>query len=97
MELIPPCEIEGLDPKIKDIVAILRNEGIETFESCDGGTNHPFLEPTIRFHGGRSEGFRALAISMQNGLNVSELRRSWCINDGEPAGPFWEITFVLRP
>jgi len=95
MKIIPTYEIEGLDPKIKDIVAILRNEGVETFESCEGGEGHAFHEPTVRFHGGRSEGFKALAISLQNGLNVSELRRSWCINDGEPDGPFWEITFVL--
>lgn len=96
MKVINPDEIEGLDPKIKNIVTLLINEGVETFESCEGGANHAFPEPTIRFHGGRSEGFRALAILMQNGLNVSELRRSWCINDGEPDGPFWEITFVLN-
>lgn len=30
--------------------------GIETFESCQGGSGHSFPEPTVRFEGGLAEG-----------------------------------------
>jgi hypothetical protein len=83
-----------LDTGIKDAVLALRRAGVETFESCEGGAGHAFPEPTVRFHGDRSEGFRALAAAMQAGLNVADLRRVWPVNDGEPTGPWWELTFV---
>ena len=82
-----------LDPGIRDYVLILREAGIETFESCEGGNDHSFQEPTIRFSGDRGEGFRALALAMQRGFPVSDLSRVWQIVEGEPEGPFWEITF----
>ncbi len=81
------------DPAIRHIVELLRADGIETFESCQGGPGHAFSEPTVRFHGGRDEGFRALACALRNGLNVAELRRYWQVVDGEPRGPHWEMTF----
>lgn len=83
-----------IDPGIAREVEILRANGIETFESCEGGNGHPFPEPTIRFHGGKGEGFRALAIASQHGLKTAELRRYWQIIDGEPVGPHWELVFV---
>ena len=82
-----------LDKGIERFVLILRENGIETYESCDGGEGHAFMIPTIRFHGDKSEGFRALAIAIQNGLPVADLNRTWNIIDGEPTGPIWEITF----
>ena len=82
-----------LDKGIERAVILFNQAGIETYESCDGGTGHADLEPTIAFHGGRGEGFRAFAVAVQNGLLVSELRRVWCIIDGEPTGPYWHITF----
>lgn len=87
---------EGLDPGIASIVHILVDAGIETFESCQGGEGHAYPEPTVRFHGHRSEGFRALAVALERGLNVGYLRRIWQINDGEPTGPYWELTFLLE-
>lgn len=75
---------------------LLRDAGVETFESCEGGEGHAFLEPTVRFHGHRSEGLRALAVVLQAGLPVSELRRVWPVLDGEVTGPCWELTFVLN-
>lgn len=87
----------GLDPKIKRIVEILQANGIETFESCQGGKGHAFLEPTVRFHGQQCQGFRALAVCHENGLRVFNLRRYWQIEDGEPVGPQWELTFILPP
>jgi hypothetical protein len=73
----------------------LRDAGIETFESCEGGPGHAYLEPTVRFHGDRSEGFRALSAGLQAGLRVTGLRRVWPVKDGEPTGPWWEMTFYL--
>ena len=82
-----------LDHGIELAVRALRDAGIETFESCEGGSGHAYPEPTIRFHGGRPEGFRALAVAMQSGLAVASLRRVWPILDGDPTGPWWELTF----
>src|SRR5208337_2020781 len=90
----PPYE--SLDPKIRPIVKILYEHGIETFESCDGGPRHAYPEPTVCFHGQQSEGFKALAIALQHGVRVSELRRYYSIQDGEPVGPKWAMTFVLK-
>jgi len=64
-----------LDKGIKRYVEILASAGIETYESCEGGDGHPFPEPAVRFHGENSEGFRALAVALQNGLPVLYLRR----------------------
>jgi hypothetical protein len=83
-----------LDPGIHNAVVALHEAGIETFESCEGGQGHAYAEPTVRFHGNKSEGLRALAAAMQRGLPVAELRRTWPIIDGEPTGPYWEMTFT---
>lgn len=84
-----------LDKEIEPMVLALRACGVETFESCQGGDGHAYTEPTVRFHGDRSEGFRALAVAIRAGLPVFSLRRIWPILDGEPTGPWWEMTFVL--
>ena len=83
-----------LDAGIVMYVHALREGGIETYESCQGGKNHAYPEPTIRFHGDRSEGFKALAVAVQRQLPIAALRRIWTILDGEPVGPYWEMTFV---
>src|SRR2546425_11519822 len=83
--------VRGIDKGIAREVRVLWDNGIETFESCEGGTGHSFHEPTIRFHGDQAEGFRALAIALQHGLKVTELRRYYSIINGEPTGPHWEM------
>ena len=88
MDFDPP-----LDPGIKMYVEVLVNAKVETFESCQGGEGHTYRDPTIRFYGDRSEGFRALAAAIRQHLPLSELRRVWPIIDGEPTGPWWEMTF----
>ena len=82
-----------LDPGIASTVSTLQSAGVETFESCEGGTGHAYPEPTVRFHGNHAEGLRALAAAMQARLPVRELRRVWPILDDEPTGPWWELTF----
>jgi len=74
-------------------VVVLAAYGVETFESCQGGAGHAYPEPTVRFHGHRSEGFRALAAALERGLSVRSLRRIWAVNEGEPTGPYWELVF----
>ena len=83
-----------LDPDMREKVKILVENGVETFESCQGGDGHCFAEPTVRFHGEPAEGFRALAVAMANGLKVLSLRRYWLIIGNEPTGPHWEMTFL---
>lgn len=84
-----------LDPGIAEVVFALRDAGIETFESCEGGPGHSYTEPIVRFHGSRGAGFAALAVAIEHDFEVSHLRRTWPVIDGEPTGPWWEMTFDL--
>lgn len=88
MQFDPP-----LDPGIRVAVEVLHRAGISTYESCQGGSGHAYPEPAVRFHGDQSEGFRALDVAMKAKLPVAELRRVWPLLDGEPTGPWWEMTF----
>jgi len=83
-----------LDEEIRDIVLVLIKNGVETFESCEGGRGHSFAEPTVRFFGESAEGLRALSIAISHGLPVSHLRRAWDIVDNCIDGPYWEMTFI---
>jgi hypothetical protein len=85
-----------LDEGVRRYVETLHAAGIETYESCEGGDGHCFAEPTVRFYGDRSEGFRALAIAHQHGFPVAAIRRAWPVVDGEPTGPCWEMTFFAK-
>ena len=85
-----------LDSGIEAAVLALRSRGVDTFESCEGGLGHAYPEPTVRFHGDVAEGFRALAAATKERLPVAELRQVWPVNDGEPTGPWWELTFSRR-
>jgi hypothetical protein len=86
-----------LDPEIAQAVIALRSAGVETFQSCQGGDGHAYAEPTVRFHGHISEGLRALAAAIDARLPVAGLRRVWPVIDGEPTGPWWELTFSPPP
>jgi hypothetical protein len=82
-----------LDEGIMRYVMILHENGVETYESCQGGEGHAFLEPTIRFHGNAWAGLKAVAIAMEHGLPVLAVRRSYAVTDGQLTGPEWEMTF----
>lgn len=85
------------DRGIKRAVECLRANGVETFESCEGGPGHAYPEPTVRFHGTPEAGWRAMSVCLAHGLPVSELRRVWdVLNSGEPTGPYWEVVFRER-
>ena len=85
-----------LDTGIQAFVECLIAAGVETFESCEGGAGHAYPEPTVRFHGNRAEGYRALSVALSNGHAVKELRKVWPLLDGELTGPYWELTFTSR-
>lgn len=91
-----PAADSPLDPGVAPYVLALGAEGVDTFESCEGGQGHAYPEPTVRFHGDRAEGFRALAVAQRSGLPVTALRRAWPILDDEPTGPWWEMTFSRK-
>lgn len=95
MATLSQSPLENLDEGIRSVVELLIKNGVETFESCEGGEGHAFHEPTVRFHGSHAEGFRALAVALQHGVRVCELRRYYSVEDGEPVGPRWEMTFLL--
>jgi hypothetical protein len=78
MEFDPP-----LDDGIRSAVLALQAAGIETFESCEGGPDHAYPEPTIRFHGDYAEGFKALSIALRAGLRVGLF---WTANQPDPGG-----------
>lgn len=82
------------DPGIRALLECLVGGGIETFESCQGGPGHAYPEPTVRFYGDRSEGYRAIALALSRGFKVKDLRRVWPLIDGELTGPYWEITLT---
>ena len=82
-----------LDPGIARAVHLLMDNGVETYESCQGGDGHSYPYPAVRFDGQQYEGFRALGVARMYDLPVRALRRAWTIQDGEPTGPFWELEF----
>ena len=87
----------GLDAGIEPFVRLLQSHSIETFESCEGGPGHAFPEPTIRFHGGQSQGLLAAYIALTFGpLPIRALRRAWRMTEGELTGPDWEMTFYRQ-
>jgi hypothetical protein len=84
-----------LDPGIRAAVLVLNAAGIETFESCEGGEGHAYPVPTVRFHGDRSEGFRALAAAWRpNSLIPAEIQAK--INEGRIERPKDPTTAIWR-
>lgn len=77
-------ETEGLtlDKGIARAVEVLREHGIETYQSCEGGEGHAYPEPTIEFYGRDGAGWQALSVCLTYGFPVSELRRTRPMLDG---------------
>lgn len=84
-----------LDPKIAEYVEILRGCGVETYESCQGGEGHAYLEPTVRLDGDLGSGFYALSIAQMYRMPIVQLRHVWRILDHAPRGPNRELVFRL--
>ena len=89
-----PFNYSELDPGIRDIVKVLREEGVETSECCEGGPGHILPQPTVRFYvGDRSLALNAVSAAIRRQLPVFELREVWRVIDGDLTGPHWEMTF----
>ncbi len=75
---------EKIDNGILPAVEILRKNGIDTFESCEGGKKHAFFEPTVRFWGDEFDCIRAYDICQYYRLNVSCVRRVFTKDNIDP-------------
>jgi hypothetical protein len=84
---------DSLDPGIAMAVAILNWYEIETCQSCQGGPGHSYPEPTVDFLGDIDAGMRALGIATMYGLPVTELRRKWAVEHGQPVELVWQLVF----
>lgn len=82
-----------LDPGVERYVNVLLDNGVETYESCQGGAGHSSPYPVVRFHGNRAEGLRAVAIAQAYGLPIFALHRVWRVENGDLTGPNWEMEF----
>lgn len=86
--------LADMDPGISPFVDALDAYGIETYESCEGGDGHASPEPVVRFQGNSAAGLRAVAVALDHGLPVCELRRFWSVTRADELdGPSWEIVF----
>jgi hypothetical protein len=93
LDQFAPATDMDLDPGIRRAVLVLRSAGIETFESCEGGSGHAFPDPTVKFHGGAWAGYRAFAVAMEHGLPVLRMQQVHGIANGQLEGPWWELVF----
>jgi hypothetical protein len=89
-----------LDPGIRRYVEVLYLNGVETYESCQGGPDpdrpdrgHAYPEPSVRFHGSQGAGWWALQVCLDHGFPVQSLSRIWTVEDREPHGPTWQLVF----
>ena len=95
--LSTPIAWDKLDPGVRPYVKALRDSGIETIESCEGGEgNHSDL-PWIRLGGKEFDaGLKAVSVSLYHGLPVTELRRVWYVGEDNMEGPDWHVIFSRR-
>ena len=86
----------GCDPGIRLYVGILLDNGLETIQSCEGGDGHAYELPTVEVTGGPGAGYHALAVAMDHGLPVSELRYVIIVHAGHLERPCWQLVFTEK-
>jgi hypothetical protein len=91
----PPTKkfVALLDPGIAEAVVILRDHGVETHQSCQGGEGHAYFVPTVDFQGGAAAGYKAVSVARQHGLPVRSLQRVWNVQGDDIHEVFWRIVF----
>lgn len=89
-------EITGtLDERIRDAVMVLREAGVDTFASCQGGPGHMFRLPTIRFQGDEWAARLAIRVLAKNGYAADEVRHYLADEYlSKLSDEFWEITLA---
>lgn len=90
------CPNAPLDLGIARAVKTLRDAGLHTVESCEGGVGHAFADPTVKIHGTAGDGWRALAVCLDHQLPVAHIQRVWDVTHGEVDGPYWQIVFRAK-
>ena len=90
--------ISDADPEIIPILRILNENGIKTFESCQGGIEHAFGKPTIRFHGNYDTAMKVMNLCNQHNFSINYFRKYYVYespyeNIYEFKGPRWEVIF----
>ncbi|MEE9178800.1 MAG: hypothetical protein V3U46_10270 [Acidimicrobiia bacterium] len=90
---LDPKTVKALDPGIRQVVVSLNDAGIQTAESCEGGEGHAYEKPTVVLTGATADGWRAFAVCLDLGFPVQSLARTWDIENDEPRGPWWHVTF----
>lgn len=86
-------KLADIDPGIREVVAVLNWHKIETCQSCHGGPDHAYPEPTVDFLGTMASALLALGRVVQLGFPVRELRHKWRIEEGAPVEDVWQLVF----
>jgi hypothetical protein len=73
-------DYEELDPGIAWTVKFLREAGVHTVSSCEGGDGHPYDEPMVRFRGDPAEAKRVAELTWREGLFPFEISRAWHVS-----------------
>lgn len=86
-------DYEQLDPGIVLAVRVLREAGVDTLWSCEGGDGHAYKSPTVVFRGDPAEARRVVDISRRNHLAPRRVLREWRLwrsYDDKRTGPIAE-------
>lgn len=85
---------QGLDKGIRFPVRALHAAGIETCQSCEGGGEHAYDQPSIDIptSSDDSRGFAALAALRDYGIDVRDVSLVWPVRNGLPSAKLWRIT-----
>jgi len=97
---LPPFNGHDLEPGIAPVVHALREWGIDTYYSCEGGEGHACRTPTVRFEGDEHQAFQALALVYRLGYRVQELRQVWTFAGLELHAmprPTWHLSLCFWP
>ncbi len=89
----------ALDPDIRPYVETLREHGVETIESCQGGPGHSTAGPYISFRGPAGEGLRVAGIAQNLGWPITRMRKEWAFFADDITAPVWvlELKHPLPP
>lgn len=97
---LPPYEGNDLEPGIAPVVYMLREWGIDTFYSCEGGEGHSCRTPTVLFKGDEHHAFQAIALVNRFGYRVLELQKVWLFSGLELHAmprPTWRLSLCPWP
>lgn len=96
-KVLPETFYQDLDPGIRFAVRVLHANGFETCQSCQGGKDHAYFEPTVEMIAGGfgdAAGMEVLGPLTAYGLQVITVELVWNIDQGLPYEKLWRITFA---